>query len=158
MSLNSPPAVTIRFAEPRERDDLVALQWRASLANERDRDILLAHPDAIDLPIEQISFRRVYVAELDGTVAGFAVVLPRDDGDAELDGLFVEPDRWQAGVGAAMVEHGCQIAAEFGAQYLHVIGNPHAKGFYEKCGFNLVGDFETRFGPGILMRRAICAD
>ena len=91
--------VVIRPALPAERSRLEALQWRASLANPGDRDSLLANPDAISVPVEQIADGHVFVAERDGVIAGFAAVLPRPDGDAELDALFVEPSLWKAGVG-----------------------------------------------------------
>ena len=48
-------ALTIRLARPEEREDLEALQRRASLANENDRPHLEAHPDAIHLPPAQIA-------------------------------------------------------------------------------------------------------
>src|SRR5206468_7566341 len=92
-------ALTIRLAQPEEREDLEALQRRASLANENDRPHLEAHPDAIHLPPAQIANGQVYVAELDGRVAGFAAVV-----GGELDGLFVEPELWRRGIGAALVE------------------------------------------------------
>jgi len=38
---------------------------------------------------------------------------------------------------------------------LHFIGNPHAEAFYLSCGFTIVGYSETRFGPGLLMRREL---
>lgn len=75
------------------------LQLRASLTNEGDREALLANPDAIDLPIEQIVSGDVFVLELSGFIAGFAALQPRPDGDAELDGLFVEPNIRRRGVG-----------------------------------------------------------
>ncbi len=93
------PGVVIRPALHTERSCLEALQWRASLANSGDRDSLLAHPDAIALPVQQIGDGHVFVAERDGAIVGFAAVLPRPDGDAELDALFVEPSLWKAGVG-----------------------------------------------------------
>jgi RimJ/RimL family protein N-acetyltransferase len=34
-----------------------------------------------------------------------------------------------------------------------VIANPSARGFYEKCGFALEGEAETRFGPALRMSR-----
>ena len=67
--------VRIRLAQPEEREQLEALQWRASLANEADRPHLEAHPDAIDLPAAQIANGQVWVAELDGNIAGFAALL-----------------------------------------------------------------------------------
>ncbi|MEI7932745.1 MAG: GNAT family N-acetyltransferase [Alphaproteobacteria bacterium] len=147
--------ISIRFARPDERRALEELQRRASLANEHDREAILAHPEAIDLPPEQIAAQQVRVAERDGSVVGFAVTLPREDGQAELDGLFVEPGLWKGGTGRALVEDAGAMARQMGCASLHVVGNPHALGFYEACGFETVGTFETRFGPGILMRLSL---
>lgn len=147
--------IVIRFALPSERAALEALQWRASLANEADREALLAHPDAISLPVEQLEFQNVFVAERDGAVAGFAAVVPRGDGDAELDGLFVEPAHWRTGIGRALVARSIEHARGFGAGALYVIGNNAARGFYEACGFEVTGTCETRFGPALTMRRAL---
>ena len=117
----------IRPASHGERKALEALQWRASLMWEEYREALLAHPDAIALPDAQIADGRVLVAEFEGRIAGFAVVLRRADGDAELDGLFVEPGRWRKGVGTRLVRAAEKLAP--GARHLHVIANPRAEGF-----------------------------
>jgi len=148
-------AIIIRNAIPAEKAALEALQLRASLANEGDREAILAHPDAIDLPLEQITSGDVFVLELGGRIAGFAALLSRPDGDADLDGLFVEPDIRRRGVGRALVEHCAKIALASGARALHVIGNPHAEAFYLSCRFKAIGLYETRFGPGLLMRREL---
>jgi GNAT superfamily N-acetyltransferase len=147
--------VRIRNAVPSEKAALEALQLRASLANEGDREALLANPDAIDLPIGQIESRDVFVLELDGRVVGFAALLPRPDGDTELDGLFVEPDIRRRGVGRMLVEHCEQVALTRGSSALCVIGNPHADALYRLCGFIQKGWTETRFGPGQLMKKQL---
>jgi GNAT superfamily N-acetyltransferase len=147
----------IRSARPGERVSLEALQWRASLANAGDRESLLAHPDAIALPAEHITGGHVLVAERDGVVLGFAAVLPRPDGDAELDALFVDPDLWKQGVGRDLIDHCAGIARGRHAQVLHVVGNPHAEGFYVACGFRTTGTVDTRFGPGLAMQRDLRA-
>ncbi len=134
---------------------LESLQWRASLSNRGDRDALLANPDAIALPLEQIAEGCVFVAERDGVVAGFAALLPRPDGGAELDALFVEPDVWKRGIGRQLVDHIAEVARARSASFLHVVGNPHAEGFYLSCGFRVTGTVETRFGIGLDMRRAL---
>ena len=64
------------------------------------------------------------VAELDGVMVGFATVLPRPDGDAELDGLFVEPHLWRSGVGRALVSRANELARDCGARFLNVVANP----------------------------------
>ena len=147
--------LSVRPATIGERIALEALQWRASLMWEETRDALLAHPDAIELPDEQISEGRTLVAELDGKIVGFAVVLPRDDGGADLDGLFVEPGNWRAGIGTRLVRDAEILAAAGGADFLHVVGNPRARGFYSACRFLLLGEEPTRFGVGLTMRKAI---
>lgn len=148
-------AVTIRAAIALEQHELEALQRRASLANTGDREALLAHPDAIEVPTDQIASGHVFVLECDGRVAGFAAVVRRGDGDAEVDALFVEPHLQRRGFGRSLVEHCAQVALDRGSIGLHVIGNPHAREFYLSCGFASVGVMETRFGPALLMRRML---
>jgi GNAT superfamily N-acetyltransferase len=140
-------APAIRLARLEEREDLEALQRRASLALPDYREQLLANPDAIDLPAEQIVRGQVLVAELDGRIAGFAAVIV-----GELDGLFVEPQLWRLGIGAALVEASAHEARRQG-RALTVTANPTARGFYERCGFSFEGETETRFGPGLRMSR-----
>lgn len=141
----------VRVAVPEERQLLEALMRRASLANPGDRDALLAHPEVIEVPLVQIEAGQVFVAERDGAILGFAALLDRDDGDIELDGLFVEPEHWREGIGRALVEQCAAIARNAGATRLHVIGNLEAEGFYRRCGFESIGPFETRFGPALEM-------
>lgn len=143
----------VRPARVSEQEALEALQWRASLNNPGDRDALLAHQDAIQLPRQQIEDGRVFVAEVAGSVKGFAAILPRDDGDVELDALFVEPEVWRQGIGRALVEYCVQEASRTDACSLRVVGNPHAEGFYNACGFKKDGVKQMRFGVGLLMRR-----
>jgi GNAT superfamily N-acetyltransferase len=147
--------VSIRPARPDDRTMLESLQRRASLSNPGDRDALLANPGAIALPLEQIAAGCVFVAERDGVIAGFAAVLPRPDGGAELDALFVEPHLWKQGIGRRLVDHVGEVARIRAATFLHVIGNPHAEGFYNSCGFRVTGTIDTRFGVGLAMRRPL---
>lgn len=147
--------VKIRTAVVAERRQLEALQWRASLGNEGDRDALLRHPDAIDLPAGQIAAGGVFVLEENGGIVGFSAILPREDGDTELDALFVEPNDQRRGFGRRLIEHSADAARAAGSKGLHVIGNEHAKAFYLSCGFEILGPFETRFGAGLLMRKAL---
>jgi len=141
----------IRLARPGERELLEDLQWRASLANEADRPHLEAHPDAIHLPMEQIALGQVHVAERDERLLGFAALV-MDERSAELDGLFVEPGHWGEGIGRALVDRATHEARRKGLT-LSVVANSAALGFYEKCGFVVEGEAETRFGPALRMSR-----
>jgi len=145
----------IRPATPAEQKALEALQLRASLTNQGDREALLANPDAIEIPMEQITAGRVFVSELSGATVGFSAIEPRLDGETELDALFVDPNVRRHGVGRLMVEYCAEIARRRGSKGLHVIGNPHAEEFYIACGFKQIGTIETRFGVGLLMRKEL---
>jgi GNAT superfamily N-acetyltransferase len=145
----------IRLARPDEREGLIELQRRASLMWEEDREALLAEPGAIDLPADQIAEGHVSVFEAAGRVQGFAVVLPREDGDAELDGLFVEPDLWKRGIGRRLMDPAADVARGRGCQALKVVANKRALGFYRKCGFQALGEVATRFSAGVAMVRPL---
>jgi GNAT superfamily N-acetyltransferase len=147
--------IVLRLATLEERDALEALQLRASLANEGDRQAILDNPDAIDVPMAQIEAGLVIVAEAEDRVIGFAAILPREDADIDLDGLFVDPDLWRGGVGSALVRQCCDMARLRRANHLYVLGNPHALGFYEGCGFQPLGVEATRFGAGVILRKAL---
>jgi GNAT superfamily N-acetyltransferase len=141
----------IRPAAVEEWGLLEDLQRRASLEPGPYQEQLIAHPDAIALPQEQIERGQVMVAEFDGRIAGFAAVVQMDRG-AELDGLFVDPEYSRQGIGSALVAEAVHEARRQGLS-LTVIASPEARLFYEKCGFTAEGDTETRFGPALIMSR-----
>ena len=144
-------SLALRFGKPEERRLLEELQRRASLMWEEYRPYLLANPDVIELPLAQLREGRVRVAELDGRVAGFSVLL-RKNGFCELDGLFVMPELWGLGVGRALVEDALAIARAGGAAAIETVANPRAEGFYARLGFTVSGQAQTQFGPANRMR------
>jgi GNAT superfamily N-acetyltransferase len=131
------------------------LQRRASMHEPMYRAQLAAHPDAIDLPSEQIAAGLARVAEAGGRIVGFSVLLERAGEACELDGLFVDPDLWRGGVGRRLVEDARRIARERGAARIDVIANPQSVAFYEAVGFTTVGAAETRFGPAPRMSLSV---
>jgi len=147
--------LVIRPARADEREVLEQLQWRSSLIWESHRDDLLAHPDAIDLPAEWIAAGRVFVAERLGEAVGFCVVLSRGAGEAELDGMFVDPGAMGGGVGRELMAQAERIARSVGAGVLMVVADPHAERFYLKLGFERAGETVTRFGAAHLLRKPL---
>src|SRR5690348_6983600 len=141
--------LSIRRAVISEQKELEDLQLRASLTNAGDREALLAHPDAIELPATQIAAGGVFVAEWKGTIVGFAAVEPRADGQSELDALFVDPNMRRRGIARSLIAHCVEVARTRESGFLYVVGNPHAKEFYAACGFNVIGTTKTRFGTGL---------
>src|SRR5215467_15797753 len=117
----------IRQALTSEQKELEDLQRRASLSNAGDREALLAHPDAIELPLAQIAAGRVFVAEWNGTVVGFAAVEPREDGASELDALFVDPGMRRRGIARSLVAYCVEVARKGNSPALCVVGNPRSE-------------------------------
>lgn len=140
------PPTAIRSAHLAERTALEDLQRRSSMHEPMYRAQLAAHPDAIELPAEQIRAGAVRVAEQDGAVVGFAVLLAPFAGGCEVDGLFVEPDRMRSGVGRQLIDDAKRIARQQGATRIDVVANPQAVAFYERVGFSTSGEAATRFG------------
>jgi GNAT superfamily N-acetyltransferase len=146
---------TIRSAVPADLPMLSEIYRAASLANPRDEQALLAHPDALVLGDQSISEGRMRVAlGADGLIVGFATPLFRDD-VMEIEDLFVEP-RWQRrGIARRLVEDLIANAHRRGVRRAEVVANPHAVAFYQRVGFVQDGETRTRFGPAPLMSRAL---
>ncbi|MFC3724952.1 GNAT family N-acetyltransferase [Neoaquamicrobium sediminum] len=140
-----------RPARPDEQPALEGILRRASLAESRYREQLLAHPEVLELPVEQIVAGRVFVSDMDRKPAGFCVVVPASAGEHELEGLFVDPPFWGRGIGRLLVGHAAAIAAGMGAKRMSVIAGHEARGFYEKCGFAVTGETHTQFAPALVM-------
>lgn len=150
-----PPDVSLRAARPDERQALEDLQRRASLVSPAYGDILRANPDAIELPAEHIA--HTHVAIQNDEIVGFCVTLTRPDGDAELDGLFVEPRFWKQGIGRRLVQQAERHASTQGARCLCVTANPEALSFYRACAFEPAGEVKTRFGTAPAMRKILAS-
>jgi len=148
-----PAGIIIRVATRNEKRELEDLEWWPFLVWPEYRDAPLAHRDAIELPLQHIETQRTYVAERDGQILGFSVVLIRPDGQAGVHGLFGEPAAWKHGIGRRLIGEAVRLAARDGAEWLYVIANPNASGFYDACGFRLTGNEQTRFGPAHVMRK-----
>jgi GNAT superfamily N-acetyltransferase len=127
---------------------------RASLSNAGDREQLLAHPDYLILAPDGLAEGRTYVAELDGSMAGFAT-WAETDGVVELEDLFVDPDCRRRGIATALVGRISEVVRARGAQRLEVTANPHALQFYRAAGFTGGGVAETAFGPAPRMVLAL---
>ena len=151
----SPARARLRDAAREEAAGLEALQRRSSAIWDQYREQLAAHPDAIELPQNFIDSGWVRVATGAGdTPVAFSVVIPAQEGIYELDGLFVEPDQMQRGIGRSLVQDACRRARAAGAEGLEVIAGP-AQVFYEKVGFVVIAPAQTRFGPAARMRREL---
>lgn len=89
---------------------------------------------------------RHHVLTLDGVIAGFAVTGPSrdtsDQGEMELLAIYLAPDAWGRGHGAALLGVALGAAAGLGARTITawvLDTNARARRFYEAMGFALDG-------------------
>jgi GNAT superfamily N-acetyltransferase len=139
--------LTIRTARLDELDALREIHRRASYIWPEDRANLDAHPEIFGVDPAAVAAGRVRVAvDRDGSVVGFATWSPAGD-VAELEDLFVEPDRMRGGIGTALVGDAAERAARAGVARLAVVAHPRTLAFYGRLGFADEGPATTRFGP-----------
>ncbi len=115
----------------------------------------MQHPEALELPADHIAAGLVIVFEHWGAPAGFVVVVPREDGNADIDGPFVEPDLWRGGIGRKLVEEAAQFAIAIEAGLLVASASSRAEPFYAKCGFKASTIRSTPHGPVAVMHRSL---
>jgi GNAT superfamily N-acetyltransferase len=144
----------IRLGTPADLPAAAGVYRRASLSNEGDRDNLLAHPEHLILGPEGLAEGRMYVAEEDGSVVGFATWADAS-GTVELEDLFVDPGWRRRGIATALVSRIVDVLRARGVQYLEVTANPHAEGFYSAAGFIDCGVANTDFAVAPRKRLAI---
>jgi len=145
-------AINVRSAVAGDRLALRRIFRRASLSNAGDRDVLLAHPDALELSESTGTDARTRVAMMtDGTVVGFMTSLCIDGSVLELVDLFVDPDWMRRGVARHLMGDLVQTARLAGIARIEVTANPHADDFYRTAGFVVFDECETQFGPAARM-------
>jgi GNAT superfamily N-acetyltransferase len=119
--------------------------WQAAYAHALPREELMAL--SVEQRAEMHRRNPPLVAEIEGEVVGFVAVGRTHDleGDGELYAIYVHPDHWGEGVGAALIEAGEQRLRELGHLEAHLWvldDNPRARRFYELAGW--VKDGGTR--------------
>ena len=144
--------VTIRAATPDDAQGVAEVHvgtWQQAYRGLVPDDFL----DALDVDrrVEAYAQHRVledadrplYVAELDGTIVGFANVGPSRDEDrnGEVYAIYVEASHWDHGVGRdLMVVAVGWLAERYAESTLWVLaGNDRARRFYEKGGWRFDG-------------------
>jgi GNAT superfamily N-acetyltransferase len=154
-----PPArhdVTIRRARPDEAEVLSALMVRSKAHWGYAPAFIDAYRQSLGLTPDEIEQHPVHCAEVGGRLAGVVKVFRRDDGDAELDDLFVEPDFIGQGVGTRLWQHAVEVARSLGATALVFDADPHARGFYERLGAVVTGDRPSSVVAGLRVPRLRC--
>lgn len=89
---------------------------------------------------------RLWVADGDGTLRGYALTAPGDDGATWLLSVAVAPEARGTGIGAELIE--AALAPHPGRARLTVDPRSPARRLYERLGFSVEALLPDHFGPG----------
>jgi GNAT superfamily N-acetyltransferase len=102
------------------------------------------------VPASAIAAGRVFAAEVEGQVVGFAWVQPLGE-DADLAALFVEPAAIGRGIGRLLWNEAVAWTRTGGYRYQIVKIDPFAEGFYLAMGATRIGESESTVFPGRML-------
>ncbi len=144
--------VVIRPARATEEDVLSALAQRSKAHWGYSAELMERFRSALTVTTEQCRSGRLFVAEVEGSPAGFAAWNP--DGDAaELCDLWIDPDWMGVGVGRLLFDRIAATCRAAAFDRLWCEADPHAVGFYERMGGRQTGSVESGSMPGRLLPR-----
>jgi GNAT superfamily N-acetyltransferase len=144
--------VLIRPARAEEAGALAALAVRSKGYWPYSATFLKRFERTLALTPEVVAVNDVLVAERDGEVSGFYVLLHRD-GLAVLDDLWLDPAEIGRGSGRELFEHAAARAAVRGARVLEWEAEPYAVGFYERMGGETVAWVDSPLGRRLPVMR-----
>jgi GNAT superfamily N-acetyltransferase len=84
----------------------------------------------------------VYVAEEDGEIQGF-YALSIADSKAELEHMWVTPERIGTGIGKELFLDAMERAAALNAGSVEILADPNAAGFYKHVGATQIGETDA---------------
>ena len=125
--------MTVRQARADEAAVLTELAMRAKASWGYDDAFMAACRDELTLTPERMAAWQVWVAEVEGEIAGM-VALNLADG-AEVEDFFVEPAFQGRGVGGALMAQLLDAARAAGPGTLEVDADPNAEAIYARLGF-----------------------
>ncbi len=88
---------------------------------------------------EMIEAHQVEALRIDGQVAGFYVLI-RSGARMELEHFWVDPPWIGRGLGRELFVHAVESARDLGAEFLDILSDPNAEGFYRRMGAVRIGD------------------
>ena len=139
LTFTYPVGVTIRTATPSDATALSQLARRAIRATSYE-SAQIEEWSASFTPrtLGPALTDTAYVFETDSEPLGFATLVRRDDGSAELDLLYVDPECSRIGIGRALVEAVAAEATRLGAHTLWADASRPAQLMLAHCGFESV--------------------
>jgi GNAT superfamily N-acetyltransferase len=142
--------LTIRPPRPDELPGLSDLCLRSKAVWGYSAEFLAACRAELSFDPRDLEATAIAVAEQDEKLLGVAQVR-LDQGEADLQKLFVEPFALRRGVGRVLLDWAIDVATEKGAARLTIESDPGAASFYRRMGAYDLGEAPSRSIPGRML-------
>ena len=120
--------------------------WKEVLTH---RDRILRQPLGLSLSsddvIDEDTHRHFILRRNNDIVAGL-IGCPPKDGTIKIRQMWVHEDHEATGLGRRLLQEVSEILAREGIRTLTLHARETARGFYEKCGYHVIGDLFTEIG------------
>ena len=126
--------ISVRLARPVEAEAISALCFRSKAHWGYDDLFMAQSRESLIVHRPQIEAGDVWVAEIDGKVAGMVALAVLDPTLVDLDKLFVEPAQIGTGAGRALMDVAIAEARRRGYARMAILADPNAAKFYERFG------------------------
>jgi ribosomal protein S18 acetylase RimI-like enzyme len=143
--------VEIRTAVETDLPRLREVFRDSSWSNEGNRELLVEHPEFLELSADAVREGRTRAAAINGNIVGFAS-LAEAPGRLELEDLFVDPAFMRRGIGRALIRDVAEQARRRGVSRVEVDANDHALRFYEAVGFVALERVTLDHGTAVRMK------
>ena len=146
----------IRFRIPRldELEALGELCLRSKAVWGYDDAFLTACREELSITAHDLSRSNLQIAEDDTGILGLAQVTT-EDGEADLNKLFVDPLKLRAGVGKRLFAWAVKTAVSEGAGWMVIEADPEAAEFYRRMGAKDAGTAPSAAIPGRFLPRLV---
>ncbi len=106
-------------------------------------------PRALENYQQAIDEKEFYVAERDGVLIGFAVLVSQNP---EIEAVYVSPEAKGEGVGAKLLSKLEERARDLGLKVLRLNASLNAVAFYQRAGFRALEESTYRLATGFEIR------
>lgn len=144
----------LRVAKAEDAETLTELALRSKAYWGYDAAFMDACIAELTFTPERIENEDITVAVSEDIITGMVSLGPGDgDRVLELEDMFVDPAHIGTGLGGLLMAHTEMRARKRGALRVEVDADPHAQGFYERCGYRLIGTSPSASIPGRTLPR-----
>jgi GNAT superfamily N-acetyltransferase len=141
----------LHTAQPDDAPVLTAIALASKAYWGYDAAFMAACVPELTVTAEKIARYPTVVITIEGIILGFAMLIPIDTQEVELEYLFVAPAAIGHGHGKRLFRHVRQIAQQRGYQRMRIQADPNAEAFYLHMGAARIGASPSDSIPGRML-------